>query len=104
MRMGMNRGSATLVGLALSLPHSCGVEPWEYYKELIFALGSPRMWGWTVITSGCCRIKVVFPTDVGLNRLLFHGQCVLTGLPHVYGVEPECLLESKADSLLSSLM
>ncbi len=53
---------------------------------------SPRTWGWTEWTHDACAPKVVFPTHVGMDRLVLPHHGRRFSIPHARGDGPESVL------------
>ena len=86
--VGMNRIIFFSWGGHVYVPHMRGDEPPLSNLQRFFNLCSPHAWGWTVSYTYLKETLVMFPTCVGMNRLLMAYLSVHNHVPHMRGDEP----------------
>ncbi len=62
---------------------------------------SPRPWGWSATASAYATISNVFPTPVGMVRILIIDGCVGAGFPHARGDGPAAMTRTMATGQFS---
>jgi hypothetical protein len=88
-RVGMDRGRRASGGLSAGFPHTRGDGPQGCRTTANRSPFSPHAWGWTVKRSYHGRVCAVFPTRVGMDRLLATRGLGLVRFPHTRGDGPE---------------
>src|ERR1044071_7071647 len=87
-RVGMVRLPSPFAMLAASFPHTRGDGPSSAPRPILCLWFSPHAWGW----SGIARVKAkpenVFPTRVGMVRVMFARCRVRVSFPHTRGDGP----------------
>ena len=73
---------------AESLPHACGDVPEKTITEITLRLSSPRMWGCSYHPLKVRLKNFVFPTHVGMFRILVLLMSSCLRLPHACGDVP----------------
>ncbi len=91
--VGMDRGDALQTTQVIGIPHARGDGPVPRAKVCAACAYSPRPWGWT--DAATCRVHslVVFPTPVGMDRLMKKISRASRRIPHARGDGP-CAVNS----------
>ena len=74
------------------VPHTRGDEPTVYVTSSFAFMCSPHTWGWTAPGPLLKFSNTVFPTHVGMNRVIIIIQSMKKSVPHTRGDEPFSLL------------
>ena len=100
--VGVDPSCAPLAPPGRSLPHARGGGPKSYLNSFINSNSSPRTWGWTLKESLLVCVIWLFPTHVGVDRLLRQDWGLLRSLPHARGGGPSSNSAAAASSTASN--
>ena len=84
----MDRHSDYLIFALSRIPHARGDGPVTHQVPDITSMYSPRTWGWTARSPKVFIDQEVFPTHVGMDRLLDVWPESEEGIPHARGDGP----------------
>src|SRR3972149_6436011 len=84
----MVRGGNMLRRIGSGFPHARGDGPDNQQTPPNIAPFSPRAWGWSGCTECPAESTRVFPTRVGMVRLIMLVVCRWCGFPHARGDGP----------------
>ena len=88
MRVGMVRNMNYETGESSGFPHACGDGPNLVILEIVLAVFSPCVWGWSESISGLLVIVSVFPMRVGMVRFIIKFNKKWYCFPHACGDGP----------------
>ena len=86
--VGMVRKCTRICWSERCFPHARGDGPLSHFPLHLVPLFSPRPWGWSAGKHDTERLVVVFPTPVGMVRLIFPEPSCMKGFPHARGDGP----------------
>lgn len=75
----------------IRIPHARGDDPKIKLVVEVFALYSPRMWGWSVSRLVTYDLVEVFPTHVGMVRPRSSTSPMTSSIPHARGDGPDTI-------------
>ncbi len=87
-RVGMDREMSREPLENSSFPHARGDGPDERVCEICAPRFSPRAWGWTVPSGNVTVVSAVFPTRVGMDRVVTRLWPITRCFPHARGDGP----------------
>ena len=87
-RVGMDRHRLPQHAGSSRVPHASGDGPPYALGLPQTAACSPREWGWTGVARRVCALHPVFPTRVGMDRVLAFSMATRICVPHASGDGP----------------